>query len=154
MSEDKKSEVLAKEYPGKINVADVRGNYPGCEAKEFKSAEEMNAFFSENPNRLVVMIAPRARAYPGGIKEDVIFCLYTKVVTEEELREQAEVQEEVNKAIEKRRAARAEVEEKVREERIKQEQEQKRLIEVGRKCEHHHASLVEENRKLKKGKGK
>ena len=129
---------------GKINVADVRGHYSHCKAIHFDTAAEMNAFFEEHQQRLVVDIKPQP---DGGF-----LVLYTGVLTEEEIKEFQEVQEEARRLINERKKARLEEETKREEEKHKQELEAKRLQEVGRKCEQHHKPLIEEKRDAKKGK--
>jgi hypothetical protein len=144
--------VKHEEYPGKINFADVRGNYPGCAAIEFRDAIEMNSFFADNPNRLVVAVFPTQRRFMGGVVEFYITCLYTKILTDEEIAEFNEVQSEARRLIDERKAKREAARKLIEEEKVKQLQEQKRLLDLGRKCEENHGGLVEENRKLKKGK--
>lgn len=157
----------AGEFPGHINVADVRGNYPGCLMKVFEpdsptdlpegtrpltAEEKMNGFFRDNPNRLVAMMT--AHDSPQGT---VLVVLFTKTLTEDDLREMEAFNTEFRARQEERKRKHMEAEIKNKEEEIKQGIENKRLQTVGRACEEQgHAKkldeLQREIKKLKRGK--
>ena len=153
----------ALERPGKINIADVRGSYSGCLAKEFeddtdvesadfKSASaKMNEFFTENSNRLVVSVH-YAVANVQNVLVTSILCFYTKVLTDEEIAEFHAVQKDYQQEIDRRKEQRLELQRKAKDAERAHEAEQARLADVGRKCESNHGKAIEERRAAKKGK--
>lgn len=134
------------EYPGAINFADVRGNWPGCKLEVFTGGsdnelhrwvtaqEAFNLFFERNRGLLVAHVEPCIVPQVGG-DTFAILCLYTKIVSPEELAENEEAQSELRVIMEKRREAKAAHQAKVAEQVDAQQKEILRLAEVGRKFE-------------------
>jgi len=132
MSEDIK-DIDVNVWPGKVKfTGDVRGHYSGCIVEEFSSphvAQQMNAYSEAHPERLIVNITP----IMGGV-----LVAYTVTIDADQqwvLDQRAEaVQAEVQKRVDERNAnARKE-----RELKEKMEAEQRRLANVGLKCERNH----------------
>ncbi len=148
---------LKKFQPGPINIVNDHGGYHGCKAIIFQGKrpqDDMEAFFEENKGLLVVDV----RFDLGSI-----LCFYNKVVSDEEMAEfnltQSAVQEVLAKRADERAEARRLLEEKLEKSNVEaaealkiKDVEIKRLLEVGRKCEQHHASLIDIKRAEKKGK--
>jgi hypothetical protein len=158
---DERAELLQGEFPGKIAVADVRGSYPGNAIKTFtdhpsggSAAEQMNDWFKGHPGRLVTMVSTSATYHPDFGTVNTITVLYTKQVTDEELKEMEELTVEVRKKIDERKVKQQEAELKAKEVEIKQQMDNRRLQGVGRKCEEDkHLEIIDDLRaKLKAAK--
>lgn len=129
-------------WPGKIAVANDHGHFPGCHAKDFDSAEEMNKFFGEDGKRyLVVQLLPTN----GGIT-----ALYTNRLDPEEQEELDMVSREMTNKMDELRAKRAEAKAKAQEAKDNAERELSRLAKIGAMYEDRQAAL----KKLPDGKEK
>jgi hypothetical protein len=156
---DERAELLQGEFPGKIAVADVRGSYPGnaihifepvyVDSNWLSAADQMNAWFKSHPGRLVTMMS-----VTSGPHGPLITVLYTKQVTDEELKEMEELTVEVRKKIDERKVKQQEAELKAKEQEIKQQMDNRRLQGVGRQCEEDkHLEIINDLRaKLKAAK--
>ncbi len=140
----KNDKLTPEKMPGTLKIAVERGHAAGCAAVEFNSAGEMTDYFASRDNHLIHHIAGTGRG--------TTLVVWGKVLTEEELQEMLEVQAEVQKKIEERRAQRAEAEDKEYERQAKAAQDEKRFTALGKQCEANHGGLVEENRKLRSKK--
>lgn len=139
-------------WPGNMKFANERGHFSGCAVKTFRGDantapdEELNKWANANPGLLVVELNTN--------NDDTITVIYTKTMSPEEIEEYDDLARSWAELSEKRKAAKEEAAAAQEKAQRDAEKEVRRLVEVGKTCEHHHASLVEENRKLKKGKGK
>lgn len=162
MSEQQEVDVSAKEAsqgvtvgPGKINFGgEIRGHYPGAKCVQFSGYmlhEEINKFFAENPNLLVVAVHFVNADDPNqpGSHVPVAFVFYTKILSDAEIQEFSEVQQEARRLIDERKAKRAEIEaehtkklseafDKEKAKKAEALKELERLAEIGRKCEKKH----------------
>lgn len=129
------------QYPGKINVASERGihgHFGGCAAIEFGGVIAMNEWFAAHPGLLLVDWRPSYGSH--------VVALYTRTLTDEEIAEYNEINEEVARTISERRETEAKLKEeneakvKEAEEKLKKRaddeyKELKRLAELGRRHE-------------------
>lgn len=134
--------------PGHINYAEARGNYIGCKMMTFThtyangaagvtATENMNEFFRQHANLLVVGIWPFERH---------VDVLYTNTLEGEELEEFNEYSRSVALHMADWKRERAERRSKRDEATAAAESEVKRLVAKGKKCEVDHGGL---NKKLK-----
>lgn len=142
---------LVMEQPGMIAYGPGGGPYSGCAVKLFRNdlegqdaVEQMNAFFTQNGNLLVVSFQP----VPNGD----IYVVYTKTLVDDELEVVKQrghiIEEMLNKFRAEKKAAQeaadASVNAKV--------SEVERLATIGEQCEKNHGSVVKQLRAAKKGK--
>lgn len=122
------------DHPGHIKYASQKdgGKYVGCLLRGFGSTAEVNDFFRENSNLVVIEMWPMADGY------DV---LYTNQLEREEMELYLELQDAYSKVKENLFRDR---EVKRREEEAKmdnEEKELKRYVTLGQKCENNHGKL-------------
>lgn len=128
----------ATEWPGAINVAgNMQGSYSGCKLILLSTVQEVNTFFENNPNALLVKLEP----FNGGI-----YVLYTKFLTDEELQDFDEFNAEVEHMMRERRAKRAEAKEAEVKKLQTIEEEKERLAVVGKRCIENHGHIIKEKR--------
>ncbi len=130
--------------PGHINYAEQRGNYVGCKIVSFtrspisdvtdvkSAADKMNTFFREQANLLVVGIWPFA---------DRIDVLFTNTLDGEQLEEMKENERVVALHMQEWKKERAERQTAQQVQQNKAQEEVKRLVAKGRKCENDHGGL-------------
>ncbi len=111
----------------------------------------MNDYFKENKGRLVVSVTYAGADLDGTSKFLVAF---TKTVSEKESAWLSRYGQKVREEMAKETDEQEEMDRKNQAEQLRQDAEARRLAQVGKTCEAHHAPLVEENRALKKKKGK
>lgn len=136
-------------HPGHIRYSCHRdgGSYSGCKLERFISEtgpketvhaiDKCNAFFAANENLSVMDM---------WVHEHEVVVLYTNFMDEEELEDFNMAAEELRGLMEKRREERRKAKLESLEGAEKDAAEQKRLAEVGKKCEQNHS------KKAKKGK--
>lgn len=127
---------------GHINFESANGVIQSnCKAVEFQTADEMNKWFADSPGVFATQIFPM---------DGKLVAICNRVMDEEEQADLSARADAIRKYVEEAKAKRQEaklLEEKTLEERAA---EQERLIEVGKKCEHNHGAVIEENQKLKR----
>jgi proline racemase len=148
-SEKSALERSEKNGQGFINIGGTfNGHYSKCSVKEFMGFDgpidkAINGFFEVNRGFLVVDVK-----YGGS--NALVF--YTKTLDDREthvLTKYAQALED--KVREELAAEEAEEEKRLQAEELKKDAE-RQLIELGRRCQENHGAVIEENRKLKKGK--
>lgn len=126
-------------WPGTLKVANERGYFSGCTSVEL-DPEQLDIYFQDKPNHLIVHVGS-----PSAVNGQV-HVIWTKTVTDEELAEFTEVQQEARAIIEERKRKRAEAEAQAQLDATKQERETaeaakkeleelRRLADLGRKHE-------------------
>lgn len=128
-------------FPGTINF----DGKPGCRAVAFVDADAMNEFFAKNNGCLVVQMFP-------DILHGGIVVLYTIVLSDEELELMNDRQQALDELTAEKTRERLASAQASRDAENAVKAEVNRLAALGKKCEHDHNGLVEENRKLKKAK--
>lgn len=131
------------EHVGKLLFANERGQFSHCAIKYFPDAKGVGDFFKQ-PGNDSLMIVEMQPHQDGGLT-----VIYTRTISDEELREMALFNQAWLEEKAKRLAVELEAEEKAEEERKAAEAEANRLRIVGRKCEEHHRPVIEENQKLR-----
>ncbi len=130
--------------PGRINTAGaMSGHYSRCKAVRLQAHpcvadvpcstgvdEAFNAWAEENKGFLVVDMRPLA--------DGSLLVLYTSLLTEVQLRVLTKFGEEINQRVREEEARMAEAQEAVA---AKREAENKRLIELGKRCEQNHKKV-------------
>ena len=142
---------LKDEYPGKMALAETRGTYSGCSVKVFSAstgeilANDINDFFKANSGLLVVDL--KFATDPSGYSALVTF---TAQADGEYIAAIARFGEEIQRKLAEEKAAELEAEANAAEQVEDAQQKVAALAEVGRKCQSHHAPVLEENKKLRK----
>ena len=132
MSEEETKQEAADQFgnPGKINLGgEIRGHYSGCAAIQFENVGQMNTFFTEHPNMLVVDKLATA---------DGVWVFYTRTMTKQDIDDLKAWSEANSDFMEKLRAKRQQEELDATEQERKAAAERERLIELGYKCERNH----------------
>lgn len=128
---------------GKVHVATAREYRSNCKMLFFVTPEDLNDWFDANPGHILFDWKTSA----GG----VLYCIIGQVLSPEEQDDMELRASVINEEVEKRKQERA-AQLEAHAEKLKAEiAENKRLIEVGKKCEHNHGALIKEKRKNKKG---
>lgn len=136
---EKRSFVLNR--PGHINFSDGRASAVGSKLTRFDNTNQLNAFFRDNANLLVVALWP---------SNDHIDCLYTNVLDKEEQEEMMEFQREWAVKSEEREKAKAKARRDAEAAKQKAEADVRELVGVGRNCKEHHAKLIDKMKELEK----
>jgi hypothetical protein len=120
-------------YPGQMAYANKGGEYfHGCRVAKFKDVNELNQFFLPgNPGHLMLV----GELVPAS---DGILCVFTSALSEEEKEDVADFSREKHAFLAEKKRKRLEEKARAEEDKLRQEAEEKRLAEVGRKCEHNH----------------
>ncbi len=135
---DKLGEFLAW---GHINFESANGVIQsGCRAVVFDSAEAMNSYFEEHNGIFAAQIFPM---------EGKLVALCNRTLDEDDQLVLSDYHEEVRKKVAELKEGREKAkldEENALKDRVA---ELERLQEIGKKCEHNHAAVIEDNQKLK-----
>lgn len=159
-------------WPGHMKFVSERGGHTaGCAVKTFvpkvahgeflPADDQLNDWAEVNPSLLVVAMhvtpCPVENVNPDAddsFMAPSITIVYTKTMTPEEIEEYDDLARSWAEVTEKRKREWEAAKDAAEKAQRDAEKEVRDLVEAGKTCRAHHASLVEENRKLKKGKGK
>lgn len=131
---------------GKVHAATGREYRSNCSMKFFTNHSDLNEWFDGNHGYILFDWKPDAQ---GGI-----YCLIGQILSPEDQSEMEIRATVINEEVEKRKRERNERLEEYAQKLKEAQEENRRLIEVGKKCEHHHKPGIEAKRAEKKGKGK
>lgn len=127
---------------GHINFESANGLiHSNCRAVEFKTAEEMNKYFEDNIGTFATQI------FAVG---DRCIAIVNRRLDEEGQAIMQDHGDAIRKYVEEAGKKRAEAKEKEEAELKERVANLERLQELGKKCEHNHGAVIEENQKLKK----
>lgn len=128
--------------PGHIQFTSGNESYTGCMLRWFADVGGVNAFFRDSPGFLVVDIKPSA--------DHGVLVLYTSVLTHEQMADLQEWGRQVDAFMSERAAMRDLAKVSANDSAAREEAENARLREIGRKCEANHRKAIEEKRKVRK----
>ncbi len=127
---------------GYINLESSNGLvHNNCKALSFQSVDAFNRWFETNPGTFAVQVNVSA--------QDII-CIVDRVLSDEEQEILRDRGEAINQIMAERRALREKANADAKALEDKRTEELETLVELGKKCQHNHGAVIEDNAKLKK----